>query len=144
VSSADVAQHSRPLWVASLASPVAALAGCFLVLCGMELATGKRLAALEALDFLEVIATFGLPIALVAMFFMGLPLVMLMRSQRMLTAENVCAAATVIAVVATFGFLTLIGAWPDPDVLIWVPVMGALAGAVFCLVAGIRFRSPKP
>jgi hypothetical protein len=143
VNGAGEPQHSRPLWVASIVTPVAALGAGFVVLCALTVANGGELGS-AVLEMLRLLAVLGLPLATGAMFLIGLPLVLLMRSQRMLTAENVCVAATVIATVSLFGILGILGAWLDVEYLVFTPVIGAFAGAVFCLVAGIPFRRRTP
>jgi hypothetical protein len=144
VNAGGAPQHSRPLWLASLVTPFVALIAWFVVVAALDVARSGP-GSEVAFRMFGAIVMLGLPPAYGAMFLVGLPLLLLMRSQRMLTGPNVCLLATIVAVLTLITFFALIAeGWPEVELLGWSVVIGLLAGVTFCLVAGIslRWRSP--
>jgi hypothetical protein len=136
-------QHARPLWLAAfltaILTPVLYLLGFTLIaLVGGEFSSEL---AFRSLGFMFL---FGLLPALGAMYFVGLPLVMLLRSQRLLTSWYVLAGAVAVGILTMAVLVTVIMKSPfEPLVLVWGAGLGAFAGVIFCISAGIPFRERR-
>ena len=139
------AQHSRPLWVATIVTPLLVPLAYFLVLLTVEL-TGVHSSSESVFRAFGILCMVGLPLAFGAMCLVGLPLVLLLRSQNMLTPGYVLIGASVIGVLTLSVFTGLIGGAWDPVLALWGLGLGLFSGFVFCFVAGIPFtassRSP--
>ncbi len=135
------AQHSRPLWVATLVTPLLTPLAYFLVLLPLELSGNASSESLfRAIGILLMV---GLPLAFGAMCLVGLPLVLLLRSQRMLTPGPVLIGASVTGMLATSAFTGLLdGDW-NPIVTVWGFGLGLFSGFAFCFIAGIPFRKSR-
>jgi hypothetical protein len=136
------AQHSRPLWVATIVTPLVIPLAYFLVLVAAEFA-GEHSSSESVFRAIGILYMVGLPLAFGAMCLVGLPLVLLLRSQRMLTSGYVLIGASVIGVLTVAAFTGLVdGSW-HPILTLWGLGLGLFAGVVFCLIAGIPFRQPR-
>jgi hypothetical protein len=136
------AQHSRPLWVATIVTPLITPLAYFLVLVAAEFA-GEHSSSESVFRAIGILYMVGLPLAFGAMCLVGLPLVLLLRSQRMLTAGYVLIGASVIGMLTMSTFTGLTdGAW-DPVLTLWGLGIGLFSGVVFCFVAGIPFRDSR-
>ena len=134
------AQHSRPLWVATIVTPLLTPLAYFLVLLTVEL-TGEHSSSESVFRALGILLLVGLPLAFGAMCLVGLPLVLLLRSQRMLTPGYVLIGASVIGVLTMSAFTGLLGGAWDPVLTLWGLGLGLFSGFVYCFVAGIPFRA---
>ena len=136
-------QHSRPLWLAAFITAILTPVGYFFVLMLVSLVRGEFSAesSFRALGFLFFVV---LAPSLGAMYLIGMPLALLLRSQGLLTVPYLMACAIGTGV-STIALLTALIAqdFPVLEVLGWGLVLGALAGIVFCVSAGIRFRSAR-
>jgi hypothetical protein len=143
VTASPEPQHSRPLWVATIATPLLTPLALFLVLMVIEY-TSDHPSPESLFRAIGIIFLLGFPLALGAMCLVGLPLVLLLRSQKMLTPGYVLIGASVTGVLTMAAFTGMTsGAW-DPVLTLWGLGLGFFAGLVFCLVAGIPFRRPRP
>ena len=143
MTSPPAAQHSRPLWLAAfltaILTPVLYLLGFTL----LALAGGEYSSEL-AFRSVGIMFLFGLLPALGAMFFVGLPLVLLLRSQRLLTSLYVLAGAVAVGILTMTVLVTIVMKSPlAPLVLAWGAGLGAFAGVIFCVSAGIPFRERR-
>jgi hypothetical protein len=143
VNAQGAPQHSRPLWIASLVTPVAALTAWFALQLGLEFARSGSVPGVM-MRLLVLLILFGGPVAFGAMFFLGLPSLLLLRSQNMLTGLNVCLAATIVTTIAIVGFMLSMRQRPGLELVAWALGLGVFAGATFCLAAGIPFRRRAP
>jgi hypothetical protein len=134
------AQHSRPLWIATLVTPLLTLLSYFLVLLTLEFAS-EHPSPESVFRAIGILLMVGLPLAFGAMCLIGLPLVLLLRSQRMLTPGYVLIGASVIGVLTMSAFSGLLGGAWDPLLTLWGLGLGLFSGFVFCFVAGIPFRA---
>jgi hypothetical protein len=140
VNVGDIPQHSRPLWIASLVTPAVTLAAWFAVLCAVEFARSGSIPG-EMVRLLALLVLVGLPVAFGAMFLLCLPLLLLMRSQGMLTGRNVGIVSIAVATIALVGFFSIaLRQRLDVQLVPWCLGLGLFSAAVFCLVAGIPFR----
>jgi hypothetical protein len=137
-----VAQHSRPLWVATIVTPLVTPLAYFLVLLAIEF-TSEHSSYESVFRAIGILFLVGLPLAFGAMCLVGLPLVLLLRSQRMLTPGYVLIGASVIGVLAMSAFTGLLGGAWDPVLTLWGLGLGLFSGFVFCFVAGVPFRESR-
>jgi hypothetical protein len=135
-------QHSRPLWIATIVTPLLTPLAYFLVLLVAEL-TGVHPSGESVFRAIGILYLVGLPLAFGAMCLVGLPLVLLLRSQRMLTPGYVLIGASVVGVLTMAAFTGLIGGSWDPVLTLWGLGLGLFAGFLFCFVAGIPFRESR-
>jgi hypothetical protein len=142
VTASPARQHSRPLWVATLATPLITPLACFLVLLVAEF-MGEHSSSESMFRAIGILYMVGLPLAFGAMCLVGLPLVLLLRSQALLTPRYVLIGASVIGVLTIAAFFGLMDDSWDPVLTLWGLGLGLFAGVVFCLVAGIPFREPR-
>jgi hypothetical protein len=134
--------HSRPLWVATIVTPLLTPLAYFLVLLAVEF-TGDHPSPESVFRAIGILYLVGLPLAFGAMCLVGLPLVLLLRSQGMLTPGYVLIGASVIGVLTMSAFTGLMGGAWDPVLTLWGLGLGLFAGFVFCFVAGIPFRETR-
>ena len=135
-------QHSRPLWIATIVTPLLTPLAYFLVLVAAEF-TGVHASGESVFRAMGILYLVGLPLAFGAMGLVGLPLVLLLRSQSMLTPGYVLIGASVIGVLTMAVFTGLIGGSWDPGLTLWGLGHGLFAGFLFCFVAGIPFRESR-
>jgi hypothetical protein len=97
-------------------------------------------------DFYRVVAltiAVGIPISLLAVFAVGLPLVLWLRKLRRLNALTVCVGATLAGILAIGVFIVWIG---DSGIYWCALGFGALSGfaggVLFCWFAGIPLETP--
>lgn len=132
-------QHDRSLWrgvlFATLATPLA-----FIVL---PLLMAPRIASfgrlLQGIGFIVVVAT---PIALLAATLLGLPIVLLLRSAKLLNWATVCGGA---ALAGMFTDLVVVGSvagrLPSMGQTCLTAFIGLVAGIAFCLGAKVAYRA---
>ncbi len=85
----------------------------------------------------------SVPVALLALFALGLPLVFWLRSHQLLTVLYTCAASALIGVLvfAAFAWAVALGhSLPSEQQLLSGACLGLASGAAFCLAAGITVR----
>jgi hypothetical protein len=142
VTAAPEPQHSRPLWVATILTPLVTPLAWFLILVVIDYRSGHP--SPESLSrAIGIIYLIGLPLALGAMCLVGLPLVLLLRSQKMLTGGYVLIGASVTGVLTMAVFTASTGGGWESVMALWGLGLGFFAGLVFCFAAGIPFRTPR-
>ncbi len=139
MSGARQSQHSRPLWVATLITPLVTPLAYLLVLLTIDY-TSDHHSPESIFRAIGILYFVGMPLAFGAMFLVGLPLVLLLRSQQLLTTGYVLIGSTVVGMLTMAAFSGLMdGRW-NPVLTLWGLGLGLFAGFVFCLAAGIPFR----
>lgn len=134
-------QHSRPLWLAALASPwLATLGFClyFALLVSADTAALDQWAEVMRAAFTRV-----LPGTYAAACVLLLPYAHWLRTRAMLSVPSVCAGTVMAGLVAavSYGYVTLgWGSSPEPLALRLGVGLGLLLGLGFCLVAGVSPR----
>ena len=130
-------QHKRSLWLGSLAAVVVPPL-CFLV---SEL---LKLWARESANLFSgsvIFLTIAIPVALLAMVFLGLPYVLWLRARGRLNAVYLCLSSTAIGCVWFWLLSSLLSLDPRSPGLLqlaWGAGLGLVAGAAFSLAAGLN------
>jgi len=140
VSGAPPTQHSRPLWLAALITALLTPAIFFGVLLAINLVRGEASGEL-AFRGMGFLIFFGLPLSLGATYLVGLPLALLLRSQQLLAPKYVIPGAALVgATILSVLTLTILRTTLTLQAIAVGLGVGAVAGIVFCLTAGIAFR----
>lgn len=137
IAEASLRVPRRPLWLGALAAACAP---------AVALAVASAADAFLRGDFIglhgwpAMLATFALTLAVSsAAMLAGLPLLWWLRARGRLSGVRVCTTALLVA-----GFALLAGALAGSPLSVLGDLValacGALAGAVFCLVAGVPWR----
>lgn len=136
-------QHSRPIWIPFIFSPLAVPISIS-VAAALE---SLSVSGISGLGDLPVAAfffffLFGLPISYAAMLLFGLPYILALRHFKKLTAIWVCLGSTIIGAAAWTAYWQLSLRPPLLVNSISIgAVLGLIVGLVFCLVGGITLRS---
>lgn len=138
-------QHTRPLWLAVVASPWAAPIAFSLYFACHDLLRFQTLALRNWSEVISSALLLMLPVSYIATCLLGLPYVLWLRARQALSVPSVCAGAAIAGLVAAFIYAWIFdvaGTAPDP-VLIRIGVVTGLAcGLGSCLLAGVRLRRP--
>src|SRR6185437_556028 len=133
-------QHHRPLWLGVLAAAFAP-ALCLFVLSLTPLWPGRS--TMDAPHTLMFFLLLSVPVALLALFALGLPLVFWLRSHQLLTVLYTCAASTIIGVLVFAAFAWAVAfdhSLPGVQELLSGACLGLASGAAFCFAAGRTIR----
>jgi hypothetical protein len=140
VNAPVAAQHSRPLWLAAFLTSILTPVAYLLALSLVSVAKGEYSSelAFRGAGFMFFV---GLLPALGAMYCIGLPLVLLLRSQGLLTIAYVLIGAIVAGNFTMVALVSVVARSPlVAEVFAWGSGLGLLAGLIFCIAAGIPFR----
>lgn len=98
-----------------------------------------------AMRSLAIAMLYGVPICLVMMLVLGYPLALLLKKSGKLSAFNLSVGAVLIGAIVAIvaGELRRYGSF-DIRLVIFGGAVGLFTAIVFCLVAGIPFRGPRP
>ena len=131
------AQHKRSLWLGSLAAVVVPPL-CFLVSELFKLWDRK---SSNLFSGSVIFLTIAIPVAVLAMVFLGLPYVLWLRSRDRLNAFYVCLGSTAIGCAWFWllsSLLSLDQRSPELLQIVWGAGLGFVAGAAFSLAAGLN------
>jgi hypothetical protein len=139
VNEATMPQHRRPLWLAALVTSVAVPIGYFLLVLAASALRNEAPGDGTARAF-GYTMMFGLPVTAGAMFLLGMPVVLMLRSMNSLRALHVCIGAAVAGGLALSLLFAMTGGNDHGLSFVWGGLVGLFAGVVFCAVAGVRWR----
>lgn len=145
---ATMIEPRRPLGLAFALTPLVTPLAFFLICAVYFMATGEVHQGSSWLASLGFFYLFGMPVGYLALGVLGWPLINLLRRQHRLSAGYVCLGAALIGALAFGAFITVIGTHPNAGAvftsgLAWAGglIAGALAGLIFCLIAGIPWKA---
>jgi hypothetical protein len=143
VSAPLPAQHSRPLWLAASLTAIVTPVAYLLALTLFSLVRGDYSSELlfRGAGFMLFA---GFVPALIAMFVVGLPLVLLLKSQNLLTVGYVLIGAAVAGILTMIALVVFVArSRLGIEAFALGAGLGVFAGLIFCIAAGIPFRRPR-
>src|SRR5512138_3576679 len=134
-------QHRRPLWLGVLAASLAPAVSIIFV----GFASASRYPPLtKLLKTIGMVFALTTPVALAGILVLGLPLVLWLRSRKVLNAAYVCIGAIAIGVFAwaVVGWvITYDHRLPNSSMLLVGAVFGLISGVAFCIGSAIGFSA---
>lgn len=135
-------QHRRPIWFAALATAWSVpLVLALLSTLAIRLGGGSdRFGEWGVLTGLVALI---LPLTYVGMLVFSLPYVLWLRARQDLTWSHVCAGTVISSVIAVLAYSLLVSLQIELGAVstLLSASLGMLSGLVFCIAAGISFRS---
>ena len=133
--------HRRPLWLGALLAPLVAPFAMLLLVLGSDFIHGKFMAFEGLVEVLVYLSVFGVPIALVGMWLLGLPYACWLRRRGTLSIAALCLGAIPLgAVVFVAGLYLIGGRMSVPAVSGMGAATGVAVAVAFGLVSGIAWR----